>query len=132
MNTLSFDSIVAVLSFIVLIGGAMAVFTKMLDRAKIDTEILTEMKISLKGLTVTTGDSNQRLKDLEQEMQKSKSWRENYTEDLDELIAFKGEQKLINNDTKNILATYEKILTSSQKRLEALEKKEKRDLKESA
>lgn len=132
MNTLSFDSIVAVLSFIVLIGGAMAVFTKMLDRAKIDTEILTEMKISLKGLTVTTGDSNQRLKDLEQEMQKSKSWRENYTEDLDELIAFKGEQKLINNDTKNILATYEKILTSSQKRLEALEKKEKRDLKEGA
>lgn len=122
-SELSLNSIIAVLSFIVLLGGALAVFTKVIDRAKIDTEILTEIKLSLKTLASTTTDSNQRLKELEIEMQKSKTWRETYTDDVEGLIAFKSDQKIINNDTKNILATYEKILASAQKRLSDLEKR---------
>lgn len=122
-SELSLNSIIAVLSFIVLLGGALAVFTKVIDRAKIDTEILTEIKLSLKSLSSTTTDSNQRLKELEQEMQKSKAWRETYTDDLESLIVFKSDQKIINNDTKNILATYEKILDLAQKRLSDLEKR---------
>lgn len=129
MDNLTIASIVGVLSLLALILGLVSSFVKFIDKAKADTVVLTKMQLSLENVDKNTADSNVRIKALEDEVQKSKSWREHYTGDVDDLIIFKSDQKLINQETKQILSTYDKLITSNQRRLDKIEKHELSDFK---
>ena len=129
MDNLTIASIVGVLSLFALILGLISSFSKFIEKAKADTAALTKMQLSLENVDKNTTDSNTRIKVLEEEMQKSKSWREHYTDDVDDLIAFKGDQQLINQETKQILSTYDKLIKSNERRLDKIEKRELSDFK---
>ena len=132
MENLSFESISAVVGFFMLIIGFLAAFSKnsekQVERAKIDTAIFTKIEISLDRLVETTNDSNVRIKELETEVTRSRNWRETYTPEIDDLIHFKEDQKLVNHDTKSLLTQYDKLITKNASRIEKLEKQEKQAL----
>lgn len=132
MENLSFESISAVVGFFMLIIGFLAVFSKnsekQVERAKVDTAIFTKIELSLDRLVETTNDSNVRIKELETEVTRSRNWRETYTPEIDDLIRFKEDQKLVNHDTKSLLTQYDKLITKNASRIEKLEKQEKQAL----